>query len=421
MDFDLLQVLRNRENFTRFKPYLKEHALGKETVRIINAMDDYFKSFPGTENIEWDAFGTWFFVLKQAQVAKDSIPTYRTILDNLKSKAASTAVADEVLRYYVTCDYATQIANVATEVAGGKPGSSIDQIGALVQAYDKELGRALNTSDLFIDDDVTSVLAVVKATGLSWRLGELEISCGPLRRGDFIIVGARPETGKTTFLASEVSHMATQITDKRPVIWVNNEEQSSKVKLRIQQAALGMTVAQIAADPVKALADYQKLMGMDQRIMVTGNGTNLNNVKNLVPLFREHKPALIVFDQLDKVEGFERKNDKEDQRLGSLYQWARDLAHEYGPVIAASQANESAEGQQWIYQNQLRGSRTDKAGEADAIITIGKVHEPSKEYTRYIHIPKNKLHGGPRSEEKERHGYWEVSIRPEIARYEGHR
>jgi hypothetical protein len=165
-------------------------------------------------------------------------------------------------------------------------------------------------------------------------------------------------------------------------------------------------------------------MKMDDRILVTGSNAGLNNAKLLVPLFRDLNPAMIVFDQLDKVVGFDSKSkggERDDLRLGALYQWARELSHEYGPVIAASQASDTAEGEQWIYQNQLRGSRTDKAGEADAIITIGKVHEPTKENTRYIHVPKNKLHGGTRSIEKERHGKWEVTIKPEIARYEGTR
>jgi replicative DNA helicase len=417
LDFDLLQVLRNREQFNRFKPYIKEHAVGKETVKLINGMEEYFKSFPSAKEIDWDAFGTWFLVIKQAQLSKDSIPTYRTILDNLKSKAASP-VADELLRHYITCDYATRIANEAVAVAGGKPGSDIDEIGKLLQGYDREVGRALKMSDLFVTDDTE--VAVPSDPGLEWRLEELNISCGPLRQGDFIIIGARPETGKTTFITDQVSYMGEQMAGKheRPIIHVNNEERSSKVKRRYIQSALGITLRDFMADQPKAIAEYQRKMGMKDRVLITGSGAGLNSVKHLVPLFRDLNPALIVFDQLDKVAGF-GDSDREDLRLGSLYQWARDLSHEYGPVLSASQASESAEGQQWIFQHQLRGSKTDKAGEADAIITIGKVHDPLKEHTRFIHIPKNKLDGGPRSVEKDRHGYWEVEIKPEIARYVG--
>jgi replicative DNA helicase len=411
VDFDLLQIVRVRENYVRFKPYIQEHALSKEALKIYNGMEEFYRSYPGVKELDWAAFESWFMVLKNASMSKDSIPTFKTIFANLKAKASSV-VTEDVLKHYVTCDYATRIMNEA--VRGGE--ANLDTIGELVKQHDKAVGRAITKSDLFVSDDVPA--ASTMDPGFEWRLEELNISCGPLRQGDMVIVGARPETGKTTFLAAEVSHMATQIKDGRPVVWVNNEERSTKVKRRVIQAALGITLKDYLADPKGAIEAYQKLMGMKDRILITGSGAGLNSVKHLVPLLREHNPAIIVFDQLDKVAGFTNE-DREDLRLGSLYQWARDLSHEYGPVIAASQASEGAEGQKWIRQDQLRGSKTDKAGEADAIITIGKEHDPAKEFTRYIHIPKNKLDGGPRSVEKERHGYWEVTIRPEIARYEG--
>ena len=65
----------------------------------------------------------------------------------------------------------------------------------------------------------------------------------------------------------------------------------------------------------------------------------------------------------------------------------------------------------------LRGSKTDKAGEADLILTIGR--KEVEDYTRYLHVAKNKLWGGPRSQEAYRHGRFELEIRPEIARYVG--
>jgi replicative DNA helicase len=63
---------------------------------------------------------------------------------------------------------------------------------------------------------------------------------GSLRKGDFGFVFARPETGKTTFLASEISFMAEQLSDDDgPSLWINNEEQSEKPMLRCIQATLG--------------------------------------------------------------------------------------------------------------------------------------------------------------------------------------
>lgn len=349
---------------------------------------------------------------------KETAPSYKTIFSKLAGYTPSVA-ADEVLKHYITLDYSTRIADTALSVREGS--AAIDDIAELVSKCDKELGRAIDLSDLFVTGGVGDVLALARAPGFAWRLNELNISLGPLRQGDFVLVAAYVETGKTTFAASEVSHMATQIKDDRPVVWINNEERSAKVQLRIMQAALGVSRADIDKDEAAATEAYDKLMGKKGRILVLNNDSDMNNASRLTSLFRDLNPALIVFDQLDKVSGFFRSEQREDQRLGSLYKWARELSHEYGPVIALSQTDASGEGDQYIRMNQLRGSKVDKPGEADAIITIGKSNDPALRNKRYVHICKNKLFGGPLTEEKERHGYWEVEIEPTIARYAGTR
>ena len=96
---------------------------------------------------------------------------------------------------------------------------------------------------------------------------------------------------------------------------------------------------------------------------------------------------------VDKIDGF-KSDDAEHMRLGKVYKWARELARTYGPVIAASQLSASAEELRdppFIGLDALRGSKTDKPGEADAVITIGKYKEPKseeEEKIRTINVPK---------------------------------
>lgn len=418
MDLELLSIVKERDKYNRFKPYINEWVLGKEAQLIYTTMASFFSHYPAVSVLDWSAFESYFFVYRNAQVRKDTAPLYKTIFNNLRSHTPSVATED-VLRHYITQEYSRSIAETALEVREGT--ASIDDVADLVKRYDKELGRAISPTDLFVTGGIGDVLAQASAPGLNWRLNELNISCGPLRQGDFVLVAAYVETGKTTFAASEVSYMAPQITGNRPVVWINNEERSDKVMLRIMQAALGCTLADLKADEAKCAAEYEKLMGMPNRILVLNNDSGLNNAHKLTPLFRELNPGLIVFDQLDKVDGFSNKEEGEHSRLGRLYKWARELSHDYGPVLAISQTDASGASTQYITMDQLRGSKVDKPGEADAIITIGKSNGPAMDKQRFIHVPKNKLFGGPVSDEAHRHGYWEVSIKPEVARYEGTR
>jgi replicative DNA helicase len=235
-----------------------------------------------------------------------------------------------------------------------------------------------------------------------------------LRKGDFIIVAARPESGKTTFVASEASYMMSQLHDDEHVIWINNEESSTKVMMRVIQAFNGVTTGELLSNPTKYETEFTSNGG--ERFLVLDDDSGIKSVNKISTLFAEFKPGLIIFDQLDKVHGFSNES-RDDLRIGKLYEWARDLAKEYCPVIAISQVDGTGEGEKWIQMNQLRGSKTDKIGEADAIITIGKSNEPAMDLQRFIHVPKNKLFGGKDTLEAHRHGCFEVEIEPSRARY----
>ena len=419
MDTDLLAILKEKSAFLRFRPYIKEHVLSKEAQLIFNTLDSFYKHYPSVTDVDWTAFESYFFVLRNASIRREAAPNYKAVFEKLRSYTPSVA-AEDVLKHYITQDYAHRIADTALQVREGT--AHIDDVSELVSQHDKELGRAITPSDLFVTGGIGEVLKRASMPGFEWRLEELNISLGPLRVGDFVIVVAYVETGKTTFVADQIAHMATQIKDGRPVVWINNEERSDKVKLRVMQAALGRTLHDIMANEAKAEADYSKLMGGADRILILNNDSGLNNAQKLTPLFRDLNPAIIVFDQLDKVGGFRNSDSAgEHERLGKLYGWARDLAHTYGPVIAVSQTDASGDGAKFIGMSQLRGSKVDKPGEADAIITIGRSTGPKESNKRYIHVPTNKLFGGARSNEADRHGYWEVEIRSDLARYEGTR
>jgi hypothetical protein len=208
--------------------------------------------------------------------------------------------------------------------------------------------------------------------------------------------------------------MMSQMADDEHVIWINNEESSTKVMMRVIQAFNGVTTGDLLSNPAKYESEFTSNGG--ERFLVLDDDSGIKSVNKISTLFAEFKPGLIIFDQLDKVHGFSHEA-RDDLRIGKLYEWARDLAKEYCPVIAISQVDGTGEGEKWIQMNQLRGSKTDKIGEADAIITIGKSNEPAMDLQRFIHVPKNKLFGGKDTLEAHRHGCFEVEIEPSRARY----
>ena len=412
-DVTLLKKLGDKKLFLRTYPYIKEHAVSKETWKLLTNLNKYYRSYPDVDVVNWSEFKTFFQTI--VKFKEDEHKIYDLYFKKIDEEDVESSVIDDVLKNYITRDYATQMFNVARAVAEGNDEHNIDEIHTIYSTYTREIGGAIIKDDLFVPTSLKQTIGDCASEGLNWRLNELNKSAGPLRIGDFVVVAARPETGKTTFIAAELTHFATQMKDAtRPIVWINNEERSSKVMSRVIQAHFGTTLSDMLTNQDEYDKRYAEEIG--GRIRIINDDMGLNDVRKLNSLFEEVNPSLIVFDQLDKVQGF-YKESRDDLRLGKLYEWARDLAKKFGPCIAVSQASEQADYVNYIPLSLLRGSKTDKAGEADLIITIGKDKE--EEYKRYIHVPKNKLWGGKMSEEALRHGKFEVMIKPEIARYIG--
>lgn len=419
MDLGLLQIMGKRDNYVRFKPYVKDYTLSKEGKAVWVALELYYKTKPEVKEIDWHNFEAWFYIYKGASITKQNAELYQRYFTNLRAYKNDDG-EKETVAHFVKLAYANKMGEVTLQILTNGEGE-LDDVHKLFNEYEKEVGRAISVEDLFASGDVSDVLARARTPGLNWRLPELNRSCGPLRGGDHVVVTAYVGTGKTTFLADQVSHMATQLKEGEKIIWVNNEERSDAVSLRIRSAALGRSVADISKDQAAADTEYKALMGGDaNRILVLKNDPSICNVHQLNAIFNEVKPKLIVFDVLDKVEGMREREGKEWDRLGRIYKWARLTGHEHDcPVISVSQSDVSGAQSKFITMDQLRGSKVDKPGEVDLLIAIGKNYDLSEpQDVRFINIAKNKLVGGPLFEEDKRLYTWEVKLNGPIARYE---
>jgi len=420
MDYDVLFLCaESKENLQKYRRHIKSHVVVKETNIILDGMEKYYKTFPSVSVFNWDAFSAFLIADQSKRLTDDAIVKLRMTLT--KAKIYTPHVAhEEVIKCIIELDYLAQIMEECERVKEGA--SDLEHVHMLATDALKSVERFIEKDDLFVSADLSGIADRISSTGYEWRLDVLNRSLGPLRSGNFVIVAARVEVGKTTFLASEVSYIAQQLPKNRPVVWVNNEEESNVVFFRIVQAALGKESKELIADSKIAMESYTALMGGDKnKIRVT---KDTNHVRDLETLFREVNPGLIVFDQLDKVDGFSKGDEREDIKLGKIYKWARELARTYGPVIAASQLSASVvdlKDPPFIGMDALRGSKTDKPGEADVVLTIGKYKEPKnpeEEMIRTINVPKNKLPGGgAKHVESDRHGQFLVTIDPIRARF----
>jgi len=396
------------ETWLRYSDKLKPKDLPKEIQPLYSLLDNFHQSHA----VDLTVADLANLVLAQQQ----SDPNYyNAVLGNLETLSVSDTTTDVLLRSFYDRKLLKELSLGAYEVSEGKQDLA-SLLPLMQQLQEGKTSEAATTDIEFVTDDLEQLLnETFRQPGLRWRLNTLNRMLGSLRSGDFGFIFARPETGKTTFLASESTYMAQQLReDQGPVILFNNEEQHNKVRIRCFQATLGATLAQINSNPVAAKnAFLSATKGKHQIVNTSGHIT-----KTLVEqVIQKYKPSLVIYDQIDKIHGF--KADREDLIMGAIYQWARDLAKVYQhAAIGVCQADGSGEGQRWLTMANVANAKTAKQAEADWILGIGKTNEVGYEMVRFLHASKNKLFGDTDTDASMSHGRSEVLINPSIARYE---
>lgn len=341
------------------------------------------------------------------EIKDKEIPTYKELFNAIRNTFYTEEIIRDSLFAIKTRVTAGKLALSAFNLAEGQ--GRLEDLSTLYQELISP--QAEEVVDPFVTSDLETIYEqTVKTPGLRWRLSTLNRMLGSLRKGDFGFIFARPETGKTTFLASEITHFATQT--KAPILWFNNEEQGNKVMLRCYQASLKKTLVELLSNRTKAAELYKANTDDSIRIYDSASITRHTVEK----LCAKYQPALIIFDQIDKIKGF--ANDREDLRLGEIYTWARELAKTYAPVIGVCQASGLAEGKKLLNMDDVANAKTAKQAEADWILGIGKSHNQEEETVRYFNICKNKLTGDEDTIPELRHGSSPVRITAEYARYE---
>lgn len=404
-ELSVIKTLLSHEQWLRYRDKVQTSLFPRELQHLYSALDNFHQNH---------AVDLTVADLANLVLAQQRDPEYyKAVLGNLETLSVSDTTTEVLLQALYEHKLLKDISLTAYELTEGR--GSKEEFQKLVERYQE--GAPKPTTDFeFVTDDVESLLNdTFRKPGLRWRLQTLNRMFGSLRGGDFGFIFARPETGKTTFLSSETTFMAEQLTeDMGPVIWFNNEEENKKVRLRAIQGCLGITTAQLNANPQAARNEFlQRTKG--KHLLLSNEGSISKTVVEQV--VERYKPSLVVIDQIDKITGFDA--DREDLKLGAIYQWKRELGKQHNhATIAVCQADGSGEGVRWLTMNNVSSAKTSKQAEADWILGIGKIHDTGFENVRFLHASKNKLTGDEDTEESLRHGRMEVLINPTIARYE---
>ena len=317
-------------------------------------------------------------------------------------------VAQEVLSKLFQQVVGEDVANIGFDMVNGDA-ASLESLRNLLERYGDDFIPNLNIEW----DDITIETLMAKAeleARWTFNIPSVTRKVEGVSGGQLIEVGARPNTGKTSFHASLIAAPGGFAHQGAKCIILCNEEPTHRVGARYLTAAAGMTAREVRDNMSKAQALYQPVMN-NIKIKEAG-GRDMAWVESVC---KSYKPDVLVLDMGDKF-GVQGSFARQDEALKACAIYARQIAKTYDcAVFYMSQLSAEAEGRAQLNQSMMEGSRTGKAAEADLMILIGKspTVEGQEEDSplRHINIVKNKLNGW--------HGMVNCELNYQTARYEG--
>lgn len=403
LDITVLQLLKHRDKYEKLAKHVPVRALESQVQIIFADFGSYFKEFQDCATIDSGPFMLWFKGFKHKGLKDEAC----AVIDGLMRKACAEDVPKDVaggiMKRLVEAGIAADLADTLLNYSEGGEIDIRANLMAALDSYDAQVVRVVKNPQVL--DRIEDLLkAEENDVGFHWRLPCLNRHIKPLQGGDFGVIAARPDKGKTTFCAAELTFMAAQVdtlypwtdpADRRSIIWLNNEGPGKKIVTRCFQSALNATtedLVRMSNDGTIREKYAAALGGRGGTLRIFDiHGMRNDEVEELIAAQR---PAVVLFDMIDNITfagAVNNNGQRTDQLLESMYQWARMMAVKYDcACLATSQISGDGDGIQWPTLSQLKDSKTGKQGAADLIITIGTVNDPVLVKSRYIGTTKNK-------------------------------
>jgi len=418
-DINLLALLSKRGNMERAKEAVSSDSLLlSETNVIVNDINAYYDSFPKDNEIDFSKFRTFFRVVRHADWKVEKHELFEDIIGRVE--AASKAGVDEtVLDFFARMEVANRIDSHIKKVLLGEE-TSLSPIIALIQEVEKGTIAREDIESLFGPTDLSTLFDKrLRSGGLEWRMKCMNDSAGPIRGGDLIGIGARPEAGKTSLICSEFTFMAPQLPADKGAVIFNPEEAGGRIFMRCLTTALDTGIVTLAADEKKTREDYERLLGRMDRIRVVepSGGINTDMVERVLDTGKYGLVAINVLGKLrlsKRVGGYNK--DSEVSRLETTALWLRETATKYDvPIVTVMQAGGEAEGQRYLSQPMIYGSKTGVQGELDLQLGLG--YDRTAEEFRWLSLLKNKLPGSTTTNPAMKHAAHQVKFNGNTGRF----
>ena len=387
MELALLKTLLNREFYNQHKGLqCPDKIFSKDVRKIKQALDTAMETYDTDLSVS-DLQAVFNRI--NASMTTATRTAYEDLFKRIEiAEPIKDEIANDTLSQLFQQHVGDLVANLGFDFVNGAE-NSLEPLRKLLEEYKDDF-----TPNLRVEWDDHSLDTVLAATALeskwSFNIPSLARRVEGISDGHFFLVGARPNTGKTSFHASIVAGADGFAHQGANCIVLCNEEAYTRVAARYISASTLMTMKEVDENPALAASRYSSI---NKRIKFKDTtGKNMAWVESVV---KHERPDIVILDMGDKFADI--SSERSDITLKAAAIHARNIAKQYKcAVIWMSQLSAEAEGRSDLNQAMMEGSKTGKAAEADLMILIGKTQQVEGEEEdpiRYLNIAKNKLNG----------------------------
>tara|TARA_B100001250_G_C19756304_1_gene770263 strand:- start:362 stop:1582 length:1221 start_codon:yes stop_codon:yes gene_type:complete len=387
MELALVKTLLSKEFYDQHKGIrCPDRIFSKDVRKIKQALDTAMETYGGDLSVS-DLQAVFNRV--NASMTTATRTAYEDLFKRIEiAEPIKGEIAEDTLSQLFQQHVGDLVANLGFDFVNGTE-NSLEPLRKLLEEYKDDF-----TPNLRVEWDDHSLDTILDATALEskWKFNipSLARRVEGISGGHLILVGARPNTGKTSFHASIVAAADGFAHQGAKITVLCNEEAYTRVAARYISASTLMTIKEVRINKALAASRYNSIKENIQFKDSTGKG--MDWVESVV---KYERPDIVILDMGDKFADI--RSERSDITLKAAAIHARNIAKQYDcAVVWMSQLSAEAEGRADLNQAMMEGSKTGKAAEADLMVLIGKTQQAEGEDEdpiRYLNIAKNKLNG----------------------------
>ena len=403
----ILRTLLTKEKYDKLKSEIDISIFQNGAREIYKTISNVYRDNPNITQINFSDLKLAYFNTYYPNTSYASQKNIHELIDSLeRQEEPSDDVVATALKSMYRIKKADELARICLDISNNPSSTSLKQVEKFMANVDEEQTQQESEA---VTKDVDKIVEALQEQGeFKFNLNSLQRATNGIGRGNFMIVFARPDVGKTAFWVSLVASPNGFAWQEKKVSIFANEEPAIRTQMRLLNASTGLQRGNI----LNGSRDLAKQKWSTISPYIDNFDCVGKTMDDLDEYCSTNDVDILIIDQLDKI-NVTGKYNATHEKLREVYTQSRELAKRHNIlVIGMSQASAEAQGRSRVTFSTMENSKTGKAAEADIILGIGKEDEVEnylEDCVRFVTLSKNKLTGD--------HAVFEVILRPTISRY----